>query len=101
VLDGIAGIGKSTISQTVAERAAALHYLGASFFFSRNEDQRKSAKLFFGTITYQLSQYDPEFATSIGGMLEHAPDAATKRLSDQLRELIVDPLQGARKSNTR
>jgi len=71
VLDRIAGIGKSTIAQTVAERAAALDYLGASFFFSRNEEERKNGKLFFGTIAFQLSQYDHEFATRIGMALEH------------------------------
>ena len=101
VLDGIAGIGKSTVAQTVAERAAALDYLGASFFFSRNEEERKNGKLFFGTIAFQLSLYDHEFATRIGTALEHIPDAATKRLPDQLKSLIIDPLRGARSSRTR
>jgi len=36
-LCGLAGIGKSTIAQTVAEHEDALHRLGASFFFSRDE----------------------------------------------------------------
>lgn len=96
VLHGIAGIGKSTIAQTVAERAAELGYLGASFFFSRNEERRKNAKLFFSSVAFQLSQHDPDFAIRIGMALEHAPDAASKRLPDQLKELIIDPLIGGR-----
>ena len=37
VLQGVAGIGKSTVSKSVAERAAAIGALGGSFFFSRSE----------------------------------------------------------------
>lgn len=93
VLDGIAGIGKSTVAQTFAERAAELGYLGASFFFSRNEDQRKNAKLFFSSIAFQLSLYDEHIATLISMALKQVPDAAGKRLRDQFKELIIDPLQ--------
>ncbi|KIM92164.1 hypothetical protein PILCRDRAFT_113762 [Piloderma croceum F 1598] len=93
VLHGIAGIGKSTVAQTIAQRAAELGYLGASFFFSRNEDNRKNGKLFFSTIALQLSQYDSEFASSIGAALERMPDAATRGLPDQLKTLIIDPLR--------
>jgi hypothetical protein len=92
VLHGIAGIGKSMIAQTIAQRAAELGYLGASFFFSRNEDNRKNGKLFFSSIALQLSQYDPEFASSIGAALERTPDAATRGIPDQLKELIINPL---------
>lgn len=92
VLYGIAGIGKSTIAQTIAQRAAELGHLGASFFFSRNEDRRSNGKLFFSTIALQLSQYDPDFASSIGAALERTPDAPTRGIRDQLNELIINPL---------
>ena len=93
VLHGIAGIGKSTIAQTIAQRAAELGHLGASFFFSRNEDRRSNGKLFFSTIALQLSQYDPDFASSIGAALERTPDAPTRGIRDQLNELIINPLR--------
>ena len=93
VLHGIAGIGKSTITQTIAQRAAELGHLGASFFFSRNEDRRSNGKLFFSTIALQLSQYDSEFASSIGAALERTPDAPTRGIRDQLHELIINPLR--------
>jgi hypothetical protein len=41
---------KSTVTQTIAQRATNLGLLGASFFFSRNEDYRSNGKLFFSTI---------------------------------------------------
>lgn len=100
MLDGITGIGKSTIMQTVAEHAAALDYLSASFFFLRNEEECRNGKLFFGTITFQLSWYDHKFATQIGMALEQALDAATKQLPGQFKELIINPLQNVCTSST-
>jgi hypothetical protein len=66
ILDGIAGIGKSTVAQTVAKRAAEIRCLGASFFFSRNEDRRKNPKFFFSSIAFQLSLSSPDFETKLG-----------------------------------
>ena len=51
-LDGLAGIGKSAVARTVAQETYNRGLLGASFFFSRSEDNRKSAKLFFATIVF-------------------------------------------------
>ena len=67
--------------------------LAASFFFSRSEDDRKSAKFFFGTIAFQLSQYSQEIALRIGEALRQKPDASGKQLQDQLRDLIIQPLR--------
>ena len=92
-LDGLAGIGKSTVPRTVAQETHNRGSLGASFFFSKSEDDRKSAKLFFGTIAFQLSQYSQEIALRIGEALGQKPDASGKQLQDQLRDLIIQPLQ--------
>ena len=99
MLDGLAGIGKSTVARTVAQETHRCGLLGASFFFSRNEDDRKSAKLFFGTIAFQLSQCNREVALRIGEALEHKPDASSKQLQDQLRDLIVQPLQNCEQAS--
>ena len=85
VLEGLAGIGKSTVARTVAEEAYERIWLGVSFFFSRREDDRKSAKLFFGTVAFQLSQYSEEVSVHVGEALERKPDASGKQLQDQLR----------------
>ena len=99
VLDGLAGIGKSTVARTVAQEMYRRGLLGASFLFSRSEDDRKSAKLFFGTIAYQLSQYNQEIALRIGEALEHKPDSGEKQLQDQLRDLIIQPLQSCEQAS--
>ena len=100
VLEGLAGIGKSTVARTVAKEAHERDWLGASFFFSRSEDDRKSAKLFFGTIAFQLSQYSQEISLRIAEALELKPDASGKHLQDQLRNLIIQPLQSCKNKST-
>src|ERR1700759_4634242 len=60
-LSGLAGIGKSTVAQTVAARADEVDFLAASFFFSRDESACKYAKKFFTTIAFQLCVYDDDF----------------------------------------
>lgn len=91
-LDGLAGIGKSTVARTVAEQAHKLGWLGASFFFSRSDYERKSAKLFFGTVAFQLAVHVPELSRSISEVLKQNPDAAGTQLQDQLRDLVIEPL---------
>ena len=99
VLNGLAGIGKSTIARTVAQEADKRGLLGASFMFSRSEDDRKSAKLFFGTIAYQLSLYNKEISLCIGDALERKPNTSSKQLQDQLRDLIIQPLQSCEQAS--
>jgi hypothetical protein len=93
VLDGIAGIGKSTIAQTIAEWAAEARLLGASFFFTRNEEQRSTAKHFFPTIAFHLARYNPPFSLRLAKVLEQDPDAAQQTINHQLALLILQPLR--------
>src|ERR1700760_2999070 len=103
VLSGLAGIGKSTVAQTVAARSDDLHSLGASFFFSRGEIDRRNAQKFFTTIAYQLCVYDQEFAHAIGSALltKQGSDATTKGPARQLDALILNPLRDIVKSRSR
>ena len=47
-LNGLAGTGKSTIAQTVSERVFADGLLGASFFCSRDFEDRRNLHLKIG-----------------------------------------------------
>ncbi|KIL57160.1 hypothetical protein M378DRAFT_172066 [Amanita muscaria Koide BX008] len=95
VLSGLAGIGKSTVAYTIASRAADVGLLGASFFFSRDEADRKNAEKVFSTIAYQLCVYNETFSKAIGDVLltERGSAATTKDPQEQLQVLIVDPLR--------
>ena len=99
VLDGLASIGKSMVVRMVVQEADCHRSLGASFFFSRSEDDHKSAKFFFSTIAFQLSQYSQEIALHIGEALECKPDASGKQLQDQLQDFIIQPLQSCKQAS--
>ncbi len=93
-VNGLAGIGKSTIARTVAEDAKDLNLLGASFFFSRQEKELSDADLFIPTIAYQLAQSHPEARPAIIKVLQRDPGIVKKSFTTQLKELIliIEPL---------
>ncbi|KAG8948545.1 hypothetical protein FRC03_000689 [Tulasnella sp. 419] len=92
-LCGMAGTGKSTIARTVAKRFNDRHCLGASFFFSRDEDDRRTANLVFPTIAYQLARRIPSLREHI--VKAATPDVCTAMMRTQLNELIVEPFQNS------
>ncbi|RXW12480.1 hypothetical protein EST38_g13373 [Candolleomyces aberdarensis] len=92
VLDGIAGIGKSTMAVTVAQRAAAINSLGASFCFSRDQEDRKKSSGFVHTVAYQLARYDASYGMAIAGAITGNPEALSKVLTEQFSSLVAKPL---------
>ncbi|KAF9781009.1 hypothetical protein BJ322DRAFT_1082678 [Thelephora terrestris] len=96
-LNGLAGAGKSTIAQTVAERCFANGNLGASFFFSgdtslRNHDDPNA---FFLTLAFQLAHKYPNFRHALVPHLRSNPDIAYESLEIQADRLIASPLRSA------
>ena len=96
-LSGWAGIGKSTISRTVAEWAAGQGGLGgvdlgASFFFKRGEGDRGSASRFFPTITRELVLKIPGLDTLVAEVVTQDPLIFDKALGEQFDKLIYQPL---------
>lgn len=93
-LSGMAGMGKSAIACSVAEKADNESLLGANYFFSRAGDHDlKSPSLCFPTLAYQLSRFAKDFKTEIAGELSKDPDLPHSKLPDQLKGLITRPLQ--------
>ncbi|KAG8952076.1 hypothetical protein FRC03_012274 [Tulasnella sp. 419] len=91
-LCGMAGTGKTTITRTLAKGLDESNYLGASFFFSRDEDNRRTTDLLFPTIAYQLACRVPSIWKYIVGALAVTPDVCTAMMRTQLNKLIVEPL---------
>src|SRR5882762_10396441 len=60
-LNGLAGTGKSTIAQTFSEISFADGKLGASFFCSRDFEDRSSLRAIFPTLAFQLAHRYPQF----------------------------------------
>ncbi|KAG8920366.1 hypothetical protein FRC01_000799 [Tulasnella sp. 417] len=92
-LSGMAGIGKSTIAQTVAELEDSKRRLGASFFFSRDDAERRDPGLFCPTIAYQLAIFDDALKFSVTRALEKDPDVAFVMMRTQFEQLIAKPLK--------
>ncbi|KAF5328765.1 hypothetical protein D9619_011568 [Psilocybe cf. subviscida] len=90
-LNGLAGIGKTTIAHTMASELDAAGLLGASFVFLRADDQLKDACLVFPTLAFQLAQFDSRFRTALVEVLEHDPDCGSKRLDLQFASLFLRP----------
>ena len=94
-LNGLAGTGKSTIAQTVAEAAFADGKLGASFFCSRDFAERSNLQAIFPTLAFQLAHRYSYFRRELLQVLRACPDAGQGSLCSQLEMLVVGPLNAA------
>ena len=88
-LNGLAGTGKSTIAQTIAERFFADERLGASFFCSRDFEDRRDLRYIFPTLAFQLAHKYPEFRSILIPLLQSNPDIVHESLYNQMETLIV------------
>ena len=92
-LSGLAGTGKSTIAQTFAETTFADGKLGASFFCSRDFEDRSNLQMIFPTLAFQLSCQYPRFQKKLLEILKECPDVGHESLCSQMEKLIVGPLK--------
>ena len=92
-LNGLAGTGKSTIAQTIAERMFADGRLGASFFCSRDFEDRRDLHLIFPTLAVQLARRYTAFRSVFVPLVQSDPDIAHESLYNQMEKLIVQPLK--------
>jgi len=92
-LNGLAGTGKSTIAQTFAEMCFADGDLGASFFCSRDFDERSNLRSIFPTLAFQLAHQYPRFRQELLPVLTKNPDVARESLCSQMEKLIVRPFR--------
>jgi len=94
-LNGLAGTGKSTIAQTFAEWTFADGKLGASFFCSRDFEDRSNLQIIFPTLAFQLAYQYPGFRNELLQVLKTRPDVGQESLCSQMEKLIVGPLKAA------
>ena len=92
-LNGLAGTGKSTIAQTIAERVFGQGQLGASFFCSREFEDQSNLQLIFPTLAVQLARRYPEFRLTLVPLVQADLRIAHESLCNQMDKLIVQPLK--------
>jgi hypothetical protein len=91
-LNGLAGTGKSTITQSFSEVVANDGSLGASFFCSRDYFDRRELKNIFPTLAYQLACRYPHFRNHIVTSIKKDPTLIHASLISQLENLLINPL---------
>lgn len=91
-MNGPAGVGKSAVAQTCAERLKLSGILGAAFFFSSLQD-RDRHDYFFPSIAYQLSTTSPDYRNLLDKKVSGDKTLVSKAMAWQFKELIVEPLQ--------
>ena len=92
-LNGLAGTGKSTVAQTIAERAFADGQLGASFFCSRDFEDRSDLRFIFPTLAVQLARKYTDFRSLFVSLARSDPGITHDSLYNQMHELVVCPLK--------
>ena len=88
---GPAGVGKSAIAQTCAEKLKRTGHLGAAFFFTFNK--YNDPLRLFTTIAYQLTTILPDYRDIVNDRITVDKSLVEKKLSTQFESLIVEPLQ--------
>ena len=91
-LNGLAGTGKSTIAKTIAERTFADGRLGASFFCSRDFEDRSNLQAIFPTLAVQLARRYTQFRSNFIQLVQSDPEIVHESLYGQMKKLIVQPL---------
>jgi len=92
-LNGLAGTGKSMVAQTFAEITFAEGKLGASFFCSRDFEDRCNLQAIFPTLAFQLAYRYPLYRELLLQVLRANPGIWHGSLCFQIEALIVGPLQ--------
>ncbi|KAG8994731.1 hypothetical protein FRB94_009686 [Tulasnella sp. JGI-2019a] len=92
-LYGLAGMGKSTIAETIARHCAEGGNLGATFFFARDYTDRRDAVHVYPTIAYQLASLIPSFQDKLVRAVQANPGVYRSSLLAQLTKLIIEPFR--------
>ncbi|KAG1723059.1 hypothetical protein EDB19DRAFT_371829 [Suillus lakei] len=92
-IKGLAGVGKSSVAFTISEELKAAERLAATFFFSYKHAQQDAAII--PTIAYQLALAIPHIQDTIVYAIKNDEMLLSpgKSRADQMRELIIKPLQ--------
>ena len=97
-LNGMAGVGKTTIARTVVEKIKRDVWV-ASFFFSRDDADASDSLLVFPTIAHQLASHHHSIRTALAEMIRENADCAAHPLNKQFIEFIIGPLKALCDSN--
>ncbi|CDO75276.1 hypothetical protein BN946_scf184497.g7 [Trametes cinnabarina] len=90
----MAGAGKTTLAQTVAEWCAEANILGASFFCGR-DGARSDVLRVVQNIASEIAFQNADFRKALCAAAKANPHIQTAHVSQQLKTLVVEPLRVA------
>jgi hypothetical protein len=91
-LNGMAGTGKSTIARSVARRFYERGRLGASFFFSKGNEDLGDATIFLTTLAVQPTEVLPDLKSYVCNAIAKHGDIGQQPMVTQWKHLILEPL---------
>ncbi|EAU80951.2 vegetative incompatibility protein HET-E-1 [Coprinopsis cinerea okayama7 len=96
-LCGMAGTGKTTVSESLCALLYAEGLLGASFFCSLDHDARSDVQCIIPSLARALARVRPKFAEQLVKALEsdECSDPIAMNFEDQYRVLILEPARAA------
>ena len=101
---GPAGVGKSAIAQTCAEKLKESGHLGAAFFFTVNKHSnplRSNPLCLFTSIAYQLITALPDYRAAVDERISKDKSLVEKKMPSQFKSLIVELIRELEKQGKR
>ncbi|PPR06501.1 hypothetical protein CVT24_002665 [Panaeolus cyanescens] len=92
-LHGAAGVGKTAIAKSFAERLEGIGRLAATFFFWRSDQGRSDDRNLVATLAYQLTQSIPAIRSYIEDAISSDPAIFSRTPTIQVDTLILKPLR--------
>jgi hypothetical protein len=93
-VNGLAGTGKSTIARSLCSRLHGKGLLGASFFISRDQPDKRDASNIVRSIAHQLAVRQHPVADTLCAKLRETPLSVARSLQEQISDFIIDPARG-------
>ncbi|KII92446.1 hypothetical protein PLICRDRAFT_50823 [Plicaturopsis crispa FD-325 SS-3] len=91
-VNGMAGVGKSTLATTIANIFCEMKRLGAFIFHNRDIAEGRNPAIVVRTIAYRLAEFDSRIAVAIASAIKNNPNCARASMRRQFHTLIVEPL---------
>lgn len=92
-LNGMAGTGKSTIADTLTQRAKSKGLLGGAYFCSRDLQNTRNPSNILPTLASQMAFNHEGYRVELMAVLKDRPSPSQGTLEQQLENLILSPLK--------
>jgi hypothetical protein len=90
-LNGLAGTGKSTIARTLCQHLHEQSLLGATFFISREQEDRRKASNLVRSVAHQLALCSRPVSDALCAKLRDKPASAPRSLQQEITDFVITP----------